>query len=344
MEIIFLIVGLALLGVGAAIIASEVRDRRDTEPVEAKVIGFSLGKSNNPNLASFHTVAEYIGRNGLKYYVEGSVGSSAPLHMVGQSVTVLTRPCEPERAVLKSATSYMLGGGLAVFGLFAVALFWFTFSLNIFSLVTAAIILSGLGIKIRGAWRKEPLSVEAWNAYKKKVLSTRVFTENSRDQIVWADPMRLASAIEVQRKTNRFAVPVLLALGLGLLFVGYHFYEKTERFLRSAEPATGTVVELRRHDSSDGTDTYSAVVEYSDQRGGNFRFVDSLSSSPPTYHTGQTVHVLYNREDPNDAQIDRGLLNYWLTALFGSMGSLFLLMGVQSARKRSRREQNTSVV
>ena len=218
MEIIFLIAGLALFSLGVAFIASEAKARRNTEPVRARVIGFSVGKSNSPNMASFHTVAEYIGR-GRKYYVEGSVGSSVPLHTVGQHVIVLTNPREPEKAVLKSTLSYTLGGVFAFLGILAVGLFWLTFSLNIFSVVMAVIILSGLGIKIRSVWRTEPMSLEAWNAYKKKALATRVFTEDTKDQIQWADPQRVVSAIQVYKRTNRFAVPALLVLGLSLIHI-----------------------------------------------------------------------------------------------------------------------------
>jgi hypothetical protein len=74
----------------------------------------------------------------------------------------------------------------------------------------------------------------------------------------------------------------------------------------------------------------------SGRRGTSFRFVDPFSSSPPSYNTGETVNVLYNREDPSKAQIDRRLLNYWLTALLGVLGALFLLMGLHSVRKQFR--------
>jgi hypothetical protein len=333
-EIIFFIVGLAFLGIGILIIASEAKDRRATEPVKARVIGFSHGRSNNPNLASFHSVAEYVGRDGRKYYVEGSVSSSDPLHAVGQQVTVLMNPRDPRRAVLRSGISYALGVALAIMGLAAIGVFWITFRIDIFSMVMAAVILAGLGMKVKGAWRKQPLSLEAWDAYKKTTLSARVFTEDTSEQISWADPLRVTSAVETHLKANRFVVPVLFLLGFGLLFVGFHFYQKTERFLQSADHAVGTVIDLSSRDSSDGNDTYSAVVEYQDGRGVNFKFIDSFSSSPPYYYAGQEVQVLYNREDPNQAQIDRGLVNYWLTALFGSMGSLFALMGLHSARKR----------
>jgi hypothetical protein len=126
-EIIFLIVGLAFVALGIAFIVSEANARRSTQPIQARVVGFSLGKSTNPNLASFHSVAEYIGQNGQKYFIEGSVGSSVPLHAVGQAVTVLAHPTEPEKAVLKSGLSFTLGGVLALLGLTCVGLFWFTF-------------------------------------------------------------------------------------------------------------------------------------------------------------------------------------------------------------------------
>lgn len=334
MEIVFLLAGLAFIGAGAAIVAFEIKARRNADPVQGRVIGFSLGRKSNPNMPSFHSVAECVGRDGRTYFVEGSVGSSVPLHVVGQPVTVLMNPREPEKADFDSALSYVVGGGLALLGLVAVAVFWFTFRLNLYSAAMALLVLGGMATKIRSAWRKKPLSLEAWRAYKKSALSARVFTEESKDQIVWADPLRVASAIAVHRKTNRFASPVLVGLSLILLFLSYHFYGKTQMFLESANPAVGRVVDLKERDSTDaGSSTWAAVVEYTDPAGKELQFVDPFSSSPPSYDVGDTVKVLYARENPSDARIDRGLVNYWLPVLFGVMGALFLLMGLHSARK-----------
>ena len=96
MEIVFLLAGLALMAVGIGIIAVEVRSRRRAVPVRARVIGFSVGKSANPNMSPLHTVAEYVGLDGRKNYVEASTGSSAPLHAVGEGVAVLVTPGQPE--------------------------------------------------------------------------------------------------------------------------------------------------------------------------------------------------------------------------------------------------------
>ena len=337
MEIVFLLAGLAFIAIGIAIIVVEVRARQGTTPIRARVVGFSAGKGMNPNMSSFHTVAEYVGLDGRKYYVEGSVGSSSPLHAIGDTVTVLSDPHEPERTVLKSSLSFVLGAVLALMGLFCVAVFRATFQTGIYSAVMAAIVIGGLALKIRSAWRNPPLSSKDWQLYRKEIFSTKVFTDDSKDQIRWIDPLRAAAAIETHRQANRFAVPILFVLGIGLLLVSYHFHEKTATFLQISQSAPGLVVKLREKDSSDGDTTYAAVVEYRDQRGQSFDFVDSFSSKPPAYFAGQHVLVLYNPNDPDEAQIDRGLWNYWFTALLGIPGALFVMCGLYSVRRRFRR-------
>ena len=156
MEIVFLLAGLALISIGIAIIVVEVRARQGTTPIRARVVGFSAGKSTNPNMSSFHTVAEYVGLNGHQYYVEASVGSSSPLHAIGDTVTVLSDPHKPERTVLKSSLSFVLGAVLALMGLVCVAVFRATFQTGIYSAVMAAIVIGGFALKIRSAWRNRP--------------------------------------------------------------------------------------------------------------------------------------------------------------------------------------------
>jgi hypothetical protein len=334
MEIVFLLAGLAFIAVGGLIIAYEIRERSGTEPVAAHVIGFSTGRSNNPNSPSFHSVAEYQSPNGNHYYVEGAVGSSAPLHHVGDAVTVLVNPTQPEKALLRSSLSFLLGAALALMGLVCVTVFWITFHMSVYSAVMGAIIVVAAASKIRGAWRKQPLSWEAWREYKRQIFAPRVFTEESKGQIKWADPMSLQAAVRYQRKANRFGVPVLLLCGVGLLLLSHHFYVKTETFLAKANQTTGRVVDLHETDSSDSSPTYAPVVEYHDGEGRAHTFTDSFSSSPPSYRTGENVAVLYNRENPGEAQIDRGRANHLLTIVFGCLGVLFASGAVYAAAVR----------
>ena len=112
MEIIFLLVGVIFIVAGGLVIFSELQARSGTQSVRGVVIGFSKGRSNSNSL-SFHSVAEYIGLNGGKYFAEGSVGSSVPLHKVGAPVTILLRPTTGLFTLLGfwSATSRLRAGG-----------------------------------------------------------------------------------------------------------------------------------------------------------------------------------------------------------------------------------------
>jgi len=335
-EIAFLFVGLAFIAVGAIITFSELQARRGTQPVHAQVIGFSTGKSKNPLSPTLYSVAEYVGLDGRKYYIEGSIGSSAPLHALGDTVTVLVRPDDPVAAVLRSRLSYFLGLIFLAMGLASVLVFWATFQVEFVSLVLAAVVTGGLGLKIKKAWRRRSLSMAEWQDYKRQIFPPKVFTDQSKGQISWADPISVSVAIQRYEKKRRVSVPLLLALGIGFLIASHHFYGRTEAFLQKADRTSGLVIDLKERHSSDGPSTYAAVVEFSDRYGQTHKFVDSFSSSPPYYRTGQAVAVLYERENASEARMDRGPANYWLTILLGSLGALFSALAFFSARRTVR--------
>lgn len=136
-------------------------ERCGTQPVSARVVGFSTGRSNNRN-GYLHSIAQYQGIDGRTYYLEAAVGSSAPLHAA------------------------------------SIFVFWITFRFSLFSLAGAAIVLGGTGLKAGKARRKPPLSMKEWREYKSEIFSPRVFTDQSRDQIPWADSGRLEASIASQ--------------------------------------------------------------------------------------------------------------------------------------------------
>src|SRR5262249_38674545 len=148
--------------IGTVIALFEVQSRRETEPFTAKVIGFSTGRNNKPDSPSFHSVAQYVGPDGRIYYIEGPVGSSVPLHAVGDSVTVLVNPLQPDKALLKTKLSFVIGIILAIMGLVFVGVFRLTFHASLYSVAMAAVVVVGVVLQVKKAWRKQPLSLEAW--------------------------------------------------------------------------------------------------------------------------------------------------------------------------------------
>jgi hypothetical protein len=334
-EIVFLLVGLVFVAFGVLVVLSEARLRRGAVAVRGEVVGFSKGEGGASGSACFHTVAEYAGPDGQVRYVEGAVGSSAPLNPVGDAVTVLVHQGDPDSATIKSSLSYVLGVVLALMGLVSCIVFFAVFRVNTVSLAGAVIVVGCGAWKLRGLMREKPISLQAWREQRRKILRPRVFTAATKGDIPWADAGSLQNAVRTQQRANRYAIPFLVLAGAGLLFLGAHLHRKTALFLETAERGQGVVVEMVSNDSSDST-TYSPVVEF--EAGGlRHRFKDSIGSNPPSHRRGERVAVLYDPANPGDARIDRGRWNKAIPILIGGFGALLCMLGLwMMARLASR--------
>ena len=334
MEILFLWVGLPFIAIGALVIHAEAGARRGGVSVAGRITGYSRPKGDSD--APYHAVAEFVGQDGQSRLIESAVGSSAPIGRVGDPVSILIRPGEPENAVFQSPATYIIGGVLALLGAACCLVFLTTFRIDLFSIATSTAVTAFVAYKIHGVWRKQPISLSAWRAIKEKALRGRVIAAESRNEIAWADAANLGLAIQRQERMNRFAWPVLVLGGVGLLVLGLYLYRSTDAFLARAIRAQGRVVELAANDSSDDV-TYAPVVEFEDADG-RHRFKDSISSNPPSYRTGDTVQVLYDPGDFYKARIDRGVWNRAIPLLVGAFGALFILGGFWIASRPSRRD------
>ena len=102
---------------------------------------------------------------------------------------------------------------------------------------------------------------------------------------------------------------------------------------------TGRVVDYAES-SSDGSTTYSSIVEFETDTGETIRFDDAaVTSNPPRHEIGQELPVRYLRETPEQAIID-GDLTMWgvLVALIlvtVVVTPLMAIIGWRSFRKNS---------
>jgi Protein of unknown function (DUF3592) len=327
MEIVFLFAGVPLFAVGVLIVVWELRGRAGAVPVPATIVGYSTADRDG----FYQSVAEYVGLDGMRRWVESSVGSSAPLGSVGDKVTVLLKEGEPDRAILKSPLSYAMGAVIAAMGLGSCAMFFATFHATRTSLAGAGVVSVLTAYKLLGAKRSKGFSLQEWQA-KRQALRGRVYTDATKNEIRWADREAIGAAAAKQQKTNRFAIPILIAAGVGAMVLGAHLYRTTNVFLAKALPATGRVVDLVANHSSNSW-TYAPVVEF-EAEGRKYRFKDSVSSNPPSYRPGDVVKVLYDPDGPRNARIDRGRWNLAIPLLVSAVGALLCSLGVWSASRR----------
>lgn len=120
-------------------------------------------------------------------------------------------------------------------------------------------------------------------------------------------------------------------VGIGMLVGAAICYINGQKFVAYAMKATGTVLSLERNvsrSSKGGTSvTYAPVVQYTAADGDVRTFTSSLSSSPPAYHEGQQVKVLYDPAPPYKAEINDFLSMHFGTLILGIMGTVFSTIG-----------------
>jgi hypothetical protein len=123
---------------------------------------------------------------------------------------------------------------------------------------------------------------------------------------------------------------IFLTAGILSLITALGFSIHSIHFSRNAARAKGQVLELREHHDKDQDTTYSPVVSFR-HAGGSTHLVEShSSSSPPSYHIGDTVPVIYPSRNPEDAKIDEFMEVCGAEVVCSSLGLIFILAGLAS--------------
>lgn len=124
-------------------------------------------------------------------------------------------------------------------------------------------------------------------------------------------------------------IGIVFSLVGGLLFaIGLFLFIRIKMFLSKAQVAKGTVIEMVYHHSSEGGGGYSPVYQFRTISGQMITVHDSLSSSPPMFHVGQSIDVLYEPENPQNARIKKFWSLYFVTILLCGMGFIFGGIGI----------------
>jgi len=124
-------------------------------------------------------------------------------------------------------------------------------------------------------------------------------------------------------------IGIVFPLVGGLLFaIGAFLFFRTRNFISKAQEVQGTVVQMVWSSSSDGGGGYSPVYQFRAISGQMITVQDSLSSSPPMFEVGQTIDVLYDPENPQNARIKKFWSLYFVPILLGGMGLIFGGVGI----------------
>ena len=128
---------------------------------------------------------------------------------------------------------------------------------------------------------------------------------------------------------DRFTVwgVTCLLVGCGFAVNALHIYRQRRRFLATAEPAAGTVVEV--HVRGVGRNRVSVpVLEFRAADGTVQRAESLMGSGFRGFAVGEAVAVRYDPADPSRAEVDSFAVLWGLALLRAGFTVIFLLMGV----------------
>ncbi|MCC7118282.1 MAG: DUF3592 domain-containing protein [Anaerolineales bacterium] len=124
-------------------------------------------------------------------------------------------------------------------------------------------------------------------------------------------------------------IGIVFPLVGGLLFViGAFLFIRTRIFLGKAQETKGTVTQMVYRRSSKGGGGYSPVYEFRTIDGQTITGRDNLSTNPPMFQVGQTIDVLYDPANPNNARIKKWMSLYFTSVLLCGMGATFGCTGL----------------
>jgi hypothetical protein len=136
-------------------------------------------------------------------------------------------------------------------------------------------------------------------------------------------------AAQPHGKQRTIIAKLVIATGCALLVAALISAIHTWRFTRAALKTSGTVIEMReRTDKDSGSVSYSPTFRFQDSGGAQHTVSSSLYSSPPEFHVGDNVPILYRGESPETARIDSYSQVWGLSCLLGIIGSIQLPSGL----------------
>ncbi|MDZ7839333.1 MAG: DUF3592 domain-containing protein [Gammaproteobacteria bacterium] len=348
MEIVFFIVGLVFAALGGYVLWDARRFARQAVQGEGLVIGFAVNerRGKSGNRTTYSPVIRYR-HQGEDYEFTGRIGSSRVKRTIGDPAAILISPDDPADARLDGPGMQIFGGIFLVLGLGTMAVFFSVFDFSFLSLIIAGGVIAVLAFQVKAKLRQHDIhgledmkSALAAAGQGRRREPTGSAGEESRPIIT--DP----EAFENQREKNKapgWVLVLFLLIGLGVLVGGGFVAKQRSDFLSDAQSAPGEVIDFeRRTSTSDGktTTTYYPVVRY--QPPGHdapVTFQHDTGSSSPGYSRGDAVTVLYSPDDPDEAIIDSGLMNWFAPGLMILLGGVFTLMGGLSLHGRSKKRR-----
>lgn len=292
----------------------------------------------------YYPVYEYKGSEGSYTEKVSEAGSSSLLNkQPGRRITLLRFAGQGDDKVRRPSLLLLLFGMVFLLPGLAVMYMAVTeFETNVMTYLMVLALFSFIGFKI---WRKvQAVPRDQFQKglahYKKKGFEFKISSGPGGKNAETLTAQQLKPRLKRQAKHAKYGACACLVVAFTMLGIAYYTGQDMIERTQNGVSATGTVVDVaRRYSSSSGSGgsgyMYYSVVRFTDHMGKSWRFEDSVGRSTAVHRGGETVPVLYVPHQPSRAIIDRGIMNWGLSAglALAALIALWLaLYNFQSAR------------
>lgn len=320
-QVVFIIVGLVLVLIGGALVYDHRSWVHKAKRVTGTVVGLRVDDSDSDGTAIYYPVVEYVGPQGDTIRAESDSGSSSYIKKKpGMRVTVFVMPDKPE--VFRFRGNLFLTGGIILSlvgtGICAAAFIFYEFTL--YTLVIGAMfLLWGVvkfrkHIKPRGEWEKAARFVDC---KREEFMAERA-------ELEFLDAAALKTRQKKEDTSFKRWLWAWVLVALGTMGAGVWLANDMYETLAVGTHVPGRVIDIEADHDSDGV-TYRAIVEFEDRQGRRHKLRDSVSSNPAMNEVGDEVGVVYEPDNPDEAMIDRGVWNWFLSGILFGFGFIMLL-------------------
>jgi len=116
-------------------------------------------------------------------------------------------------------------------------------------------------------------------------------------------------------------------VGICMLVGSFYSYNQTQKFISSSVSTTGTVSELRLS-VSDRSRVYYPTIKFKTQQGETIETELNVGSNPPEHTVGEQVTILYDPNNPRDANVNSFLSLYFVAVVLLGLGGTFTTVGL----------------
>lgn len=120
-----------------------------------------------------------------------------------------------------------------------------------------------------------------------------------------------------------FASLILVVAGLVSLGFAYFSWTRTKQFAAIARRVQGTVIRM----VTDSEGASAPVFKFTAQNGDGIEVQEKIYRIPAGYQVGQTVQILYDPQNPDQARMSKSGSLYFTPILLGGMGAVSVLLG-----------------